>query len=252
MEQYSYWFQRTFPQPSQRQAFLEELIRGKPVSAANLRLGHLLIDRSVTGLVLTTNFDPFISEALRLFGVEPLICDHPLLADRIDPDRSVVQVVHMHGSHWHYDACNVVEEILGRAEREPRARRSMLDLLGDTLRFRSPIVVGYSGWPNDVFMQGLEERLGGLGDSIVLPYNIYWFCHRRQQVEQLPEWLTRHPNVRLVIPPEGRREPARESKTHDQDPTPSLSSPEAEEEPTLDAQEVFEALLKAFSVKIRS
>ena len=65
---YSYWFQNTYPQPVQRQRFLRKLIDGKPISHSNFRLAHLLSAGRLANLVITPNFDDFLSRALTLFG----------------------------------------------------------------------------------------------------------------------------------------------------------------------------------------
>jgi tetratricopeptide (TPR) repeat protein len=248
MSRYSFWFERAFPQPRERQALIDSLVRNKPISSANLRLAHLLIDQTVSGLVLTPNFDPFLTRALTMFGVEHLVCDHPLLADRIDPNRSIVQIVHMHGSHWYYDACNLATEIAARAQPAARTRRSMMALLADTLRFRSPIVIGYSGWPDDVFMQALHIRLGEPEDAVTLPYNVYWFCHSRAHADILEPWLARHPQVRIVIPED---DPIGTPRGTDPfgavaNPVPQVSGGASS---ALGARDVFEALLSEFGVR---
>src|SRR5512142_483974 len=67
MEEYSWWFQRAFHSPSDRQWFLRKLIEGKYISQANLRLAHLLLSKQIGNLVVTTNFDDFVSRSLSLF-----------------------------------------------------------------------------------------------------------------------------------------------------------------------------------------
>src|SRR5438552_1331145 len=75
--QYSHWFQEAYPQPAQRQRYLRELMQKQFISRANFRLAHLLLDRTVASLVVTTNFDDFLSRALSLFGRPHIVCDHP-------------------------------------------------------------------------------------------------------------------------------------------------------------------------------
>src|SRR5713226_8499639 len=67
IDTYSHWFSRAYPQPIQRQAYLRHLIENKPISHANLRLAHLLLDKTITNLVVTTNFDDLLSRALTVF-----------------------------------------------------------------------------------------------------------------------------------------------------------------------------------------
>jgi hypothetical protein len=54
------------------------------ISRANFRLAHLLLESTVTNLVLTSNFDDFLTRALDLFGHRPIVCDHPKTLERID------------------------------------------------------------------------------------------------------------------------------------------------------------------------
>lgn len=71
---------------------------------------------------------------------------------------------------------------------------TMAALLDKLLAYRSPIVIGYSGWDSDVFMAALRRRL-----LTSLPYNLYWFCYRREDIKTLPDFLI-HPDVYFVIP----------------------------------------------------
>src|SRR5215467_3152398 len=80
---YSHWFERAHPSARQRQQYLRSLIEGKPISPANLRLAHLLLDRRIANIVVTPNFDDFISRALTLFGKSHVVCDHPGTVERI-------------------------------------------------------------------------------------------------------------------------------------------------------------------------
>jgi len=64
IEQYSHWFEHAFPQPDNRQHFLRELMEKSHISRANFRLAHLLLDKTISHLVVTTNFDDFLSRAL--------------------------------------------------------------------------------------------------------------------------------------------------------------------------------------------
>lgn len=185
MGRYSCWFERAYPQPEHRREYLQRLIEGKPVSVANLRLAHLLLDNSVSNLVVTPNFDDFLSKALTLLGHHGFrVCDHPKTVDRIDVRSSETQIVHVHGTYWFYDQANLSGEIDARARRSDQTAFTMASLLENIFRERSPIVVGYSGWEKDVIMTALKRRLAGR-----LPYRLYWFCHRRDDVVLLPETL---------------------------------------------------------------
>ena len=42
MKDYSHWFDCAYPHAAERQQYLQGLLRGQPISAANLRLAHIL------------------------------------------------------------------------------------------------------------------------------------------------------------------------------------------------------------------
>jgi len=101
--------------------------------------------------------------------------------------------VHVHGSYWFYECCNLTTEIAGRAEVARDSSSTMSFLLDSILRTHSPIVLGYSGWENDVIMSALRRRLESM-----LPHNAYWFCYRAEEAERLPAWLKEHRNMFMV------------------------------------------------------
>ena len=171
IDTYSHWFERAYPHTIERQEYLRCLIEGKPISHANLRLAHLLSEKKVASLVITTNFDDFLSRSLTLFGYPHIVCDHPKTVGRIDPEGHDLQIVHVHGSYWFYDCCNLRGEIEDRAQPSSDTILTMGNLLDHILFQRSPIVIGYGGWDDDVIMTALKHRLR----SGALAYNLYWF-----------------------------------------------------------------------------
>jgi tetratricopeptide (TPR) repeat protein len=195
MDRYEQMLKLVHASAADRQAFLHGLIKDAPISPANLRLAHLLESRKLTNLVVTPNFDEMLTKALRLFGVDFVVCDHPKTVQRIDPNRAdLVQIVHVHGTHWFYDCCNLKGEIIGRAVRDDDTV-SMTDLLDGILAARSPIVVGYAGWLGDVIMTALE-RWSRQGSRKI---NLYWFCYRASEANDLPDFLRNHESVRVVV-----------------------------------------------------
>src|ERR1035437_2167860 len=124
LKAYSWWFEQCFPQPQQRQEYLRSLIDKKPISQANFRLAHLLLNQPITNLVVTTNFDDFLSRALSLFGEQHVTCDHPATTARIDPEKKELQIVHVHGSYWFYDCCNLAGEVSDRSENQAHSTAS--------------------------------------------------------------------------------------------------------------------------------
>jgi len=189
-EKYSYWFSRAFPQPEQRQNYLEKLMDHRLYSSAVLALANLLgaEHNTIGNVVVTPNFDTMVSGALRLLGHrEPLVCGQPASALLVDPACSRVQIIHVHGTYLSYDCCNLGAEMR-------RQERAVVPVLTGLLTHSAPLVIGYSGW-DDPIMTALHRRLKGR-----LPCNLYWFCHCREDYERLKPWLRRHPDCRFVLP----------------------------------------------------
>ncbi len=196
MRRYAYWFETVCRGREQRRRFLEEKIRGRPIPPAAYRLAHLLFAGAIGQIVVTPNFDDFLSRALTLFDKQHVVCDHPAEADRIDPESPEVQIVHVHGTYWFYDAANLMDELVEKAVVDSSRFTSLLDRLHALLYNRSPIVIGYSGWDRDVIMEALRRRLKG-----PLKVPLYWFCYNASDVDALPECLRSHPDVRVVVAP---------------------------------------------------
>ncbi|MAQ19426.1 MAG: hypothetical protein CMN30_32085 [Sandaracinus sp.] len=199
---YSFWLEQAYPDADQRRAYFRQKIVGRPLTDANLRLAHLLSSGALTRCLVTPNFDDFASRALTLFGRPHVVCDHPATTARIDLDSDDPQIIHVHGTYWFYDLINTDDEIAARAQ-GMRGGPGMSELLGDLLGRRVPLVVGYSGWEGDVVMQALKRRL-----QAPLRNQLYWFCFDRAAATALPDWLRDHPNVCLVVPADGERQPA--------------------------------------------
>lgn len=254
---YSYWLQAAYPQRMQRQALFREHIEKKPISHANFRLAHLLLDKSIANLVVTPNFDDLLQRALTLFGRPPVVCDHPQTVERIyhEQDENDIRIVHVHGTYWFYDCCNLRGEVEGRAYSSSQATLTMETLLAKILADRSPLVIGYSGWEGDVIMNALKRHLL----SRPSPYNLYWFSHRESEIEKLPLWLREHPDVIFVVPEDVPVQALAENngatldakgltEVAKQDDAGDLPNKE-KTEPTLSAQKVFGEMIQAFKLK---
>lgn len=236
-ERYAACMETAFPSAEQRRLFLHEQMRSVRLSAANLRLAHLLGAGHLTNLVFTPNFDEMLSQALRFLGYPVVVCDHPAMTGRLDPYRNEIQVVHVHGTHWFYDLRNLKSEIRVAAARNSLTPLSLPDLLAAVLLTRSPLVVGYSGWEGDVLMTSLRKRL-----RHQLRSNLYWFCFRRSEIEALPAWLKDHVDVRFVVSDApGPAGPAVR--------LPDPATDEGSTEPVLPARKVFEELILALGLE---
>jgi tetratricopeptide (TPR) repeat protein len=256
---YSHWFRQAYPQREQRQRFLRKVMETAFISRANFRLAHLMLNSTVSNLVATTNFDDSLSRALRLFGHSHVVCDHPRTTARIDLLSSDTQIVHVHGSYWYYDCCNLTEEIEDRARSSNETSLTMAALLDGVMRDHSPIVVGYSGWEGDIFTNALRRKL-----PAGFKNNIYWFCFRQEDAANLPSWLTPLDELCVVCPPPPKPDPspspdrAVESATGRPEDAKRLtrSGADAPAKPdsaaaqtTLPATAVFDELIRCFALE---
>jgi tetratricopeptide (TPR) repeat protein len=240
---YSHWFESAFPQAIQRQRYFKKLIAGKPISHANLRLAHLLSEKRLATLVVTPNFDDFLSRALTLFGQSHIVCDQPNNLEQIHVDSPDLQIVHVHGTFRFYDLCNSKQDIRERAADSRDQVMTMTSLLDDSLIRYSPVVMGYSGWEGDTIMTALVRRLKGR-----LPNNLHWFCYRRSDADALPDWLKNHRDVRIVLPPlVSPNKPDSQSADPQPPPEAKLTGILTESEPTLTAQSVLDKLVEALT-----
>ena len=240
METYCHWMERAFPQPRKRRDFFREKIEGQPISRANLRLAQLLLEKRLATLVVTPNFDDLLSRALTLFGATAIVCDHPSTIQRIDPESSDIQILHVHGTYWFYDLRNLPHEMSKLAQDPGNKAFTISSKLNEVLSRRSPLVIGYSGWENDVIMSSLRRRLD---EATPLGDPLYWFCYRRSEIESLPKFLKDHDNVSFVVP-----RLAAQNESPSPDALQKKSDPVAESSETvLDAIKVMETLVNVFT-----
>src|SRR5271170_552767 len=245
---YAHWLVEAHQTSKGVQRYLRKMMQDLPISKANLRLAHLLLDGRIAKTVFTPNFDDMLERSLQLFGASPLVCDHPLTVERMEPNARDIQIIHVHGSYWFYDCCNDPNEIKDRSSNE-----SMSQMLDYFLHDRSPIVVGYSGWEGDVIMNALQRRL-----KSKLGYPIYWFCYQNTALEGLPDWLTKSDFVRFVYPDEPVADMAAQTGTASSETSAgkphsmeALAAGEssAQRIPVLPSDKVFDALVTQFELK---
>jgi hypothetical protein len=247
LERYSCAFDAAYPHAVARQRFLRGIIESSAISPANLRLAHLLQSGAVASIAVTPNFDDLLTRALRLLGQRTIrVCDHPATVDRINHESDKdLQVIHVHGTYWFYDQCNLKGELGDRARASQDTAFTMVGLLDRILANRSPLVVGYSGWEGDVIMTALRRRLH---PNRRLPYRLYWFCHTADAVRTLPEWLVHHPDVYFVFHPHSRGLQGPPFARRASDPPPRGPHPQGEAETPLTAETVYEQMIRALKL----
>jgi tetratricopeptide (TPR) repeat protein len=150
------------PYPALRQAEMEALCGAGRPGFGYATLAQLMAESgSRFNIVLTTNFDDLVADALYLFaGVHPLVIHHGALSPYIRATRTRPLVVKLHGHHQ-FSPLNTHEET---QQVEPGLAAGVRSLLHD----RGLIFIGYSGSDD-----GIREVLEALPPE-ALPYGVFW------------------------------------------------------------------------------
>src|SRR5208282_3999602 len=215
IDQYSFWIEKAFPSQESRRRYFTELIAQKPITHAHLRFAHLLSKKKVANIVVTPNFDDLLERALWLFEKHHVTCDHPRTIERVDPLRDDIQLIHVHGNYLFYDIKNLKGELEERAK-FAESEVSVVEKLSSIMSQYSPIIIGYSGWENDIIMTALKRT-----HNFAARNNIYWFCYLEEESNSLPLFIKNNPNVMCVIPKSEIKIPI-SVKTDSTDPSGNL------------------------------
>lgn len=158
-----------FLQQEIRQLEVERLCDGKFPAFGYAVLATLVAQKKgVFNVVLTTNFDEMVPDALYLYTrARPLVIGHESLAGYIRPTRTRPLVIKLHGDFRLSPQNTSAETEMLKKEVE----RQIANLLHD----RGLIVMGYGG--ND---QGIAKMLKALPKES-LPFGIYWISGSEPQ-----------------------------------------------------------------------
>ncbi|WP_038877052.1 SIR2 family protein [Vibrio jasicida] len=115
-----------------------------------------------SGPVLTTNFDPLISIALRKISCESnkVVLHGDGSLEQFQSD--IINIVHMHGDWIKSDTMHTQSQL--RLNR-PKLKTSLSNILKNKTLF----VIGYGGW-DDIFMQALRDLM----DDDSANFNVIW------------------------------------------------------------------------------
>ncbi len=105
------------------------------------------------------------------------------------------QVIHLHGSYKFYNCKNTNAEIDASSSAQVFESVIVDDFFSSLMPERMPIVIGYAGWSQDIFMKHLAK----VAKRQQLQRNAYWFCYSANAINGLPKEITEHPNIRFVI-----------------------------------------------------
>ncbi len=194
-EYYSYWFGQAYKNKIHRQQYLKSIINKARISTSNLLLAQILNTKKIASTVITPNFDNQLLKSLNLLGNYDVFSAKNVL-DNIALSRNSldIQLMHVHGTYEFYDCCNLEQEITRIANES--GIKSTAGTIEEFLKNQAPIVIGYSGWEDDVIMSKIKERLL----YAPLPYSLVWFCFSNKDYEILPDWLKLSEDTLFVLP----------------------------------------------------
>ncbi len=152
---------RFFPNHRNGYHYLEKIMSNKNPGFGYHPLALMLTDGSGSNLVITTNFDSLIEDALFLYtDSKPLVINHELLAEYAgDPNikRPIIAKVHR----------GIFFDPLNRPEETDELKGTWRDVLTSVFHSYTPIVIGYGGGDNSL-MKLLED------ENIKMRNGIYW------------------------------------------------------------------------------
>lgn len=230
---YSYWFEQAYKNKMHRQQYLKNIMNDSKISMSNLLLAQILNTKTIATTVITPNFDNHLLKSLNLLGnYDVFSADNMLDNIALNANSKRVQIMHVHGMYEFYDCCNLenrdVEIIQGQEF------KTTPGTIKTFLKRKSPIVIGYSGWEDDVIMVKLRECL----EYEALPYKLFWFCYSGKDYEKLPKWLKENKEVVFVLP---EKKMDMRSKIENRE--------NKVEHPVLLAEDVLSALIVRFGFK---
>lgn len=230
---YSYWFEQAYKNKMHRQQYLKNIMNDSKISMSNLLLAQILNTKTIATTVITPNFDNHLLKSLNLLGnYDVFSADNMLDNIALNANSKTVQIMHVHGTYEFYDCCNLESEIAKIAQGQ--GIKTTAGTIEEFLKTKSPIVIGYSGWEDDVIMSKLKERL----EYAALPYKLLWFCYSGKDYEKLPKWLKENKEVVFVLP---EKKMDMRSKIENRE--------NKVEDPVLLAEDVLSALIVRFGFK---
>lgn len=144
---YSYFFQKAFPIPQDRDIFIKERFQNKSPSAGYLYFADYLI-RNAVKVVYTTNFDSLVKKAVHKLDEN---YDISLFADEMVPHlNSKLCVVELHGDYGYTFTKNTEEEL---ASLSLNCQKRLMACTTHKI-----VILGYSGSDQSV-MSALNELL---------------------------------------------------------------------------------------------
>lgn len=240
-EQYLYWLENAFPHKETRKRYIENLVKDKKIPESAIKLANILQSRKVSNLVVTPNFDTFVYQALKLFGENNvLVADSCKSAGKLNIENNSLNILHVYGTYEFYDCC-ALHYLKERNNLEDELF-SVRSFLRTALNGMSPVVIGYSGWEDDVIMSELKERF-----KMPLKYKMYWFCHTEEEYKNLPSWIKYYDKERKITRDDVVFVLPKEENIYGFEMDDNLSCTDFNE--TLDADDILSSFINEFDIK---
>ena len=173
---------RFFPKKENGYWYLEKVMEGCRPSVGYHTLALLLTKNNKHNLVITTNFDSLVEDALFIYTEKkPMVAGHESLADYIDPNIQRPIVAKVHRSLF-YEPINTPDNKL-----DPKWEEALQYFFASY----TPIVIGYGGGDNSL-MTFLEAR------TTKMRHGIYWCCRNGEDPGQKVKKLVADKGGNLV------------------------------------------------------
>ncbi len=174
-EEYSFYFEKTYPNAKDRRSYIDDLMRGAKPSFGHLALAHLM-KKDLSRIVWTTNFDRVFEDAVTsVFETSSVMT----VGDLGEPAR--IQTAYsenrwplyakLHGDFQSEDLKNTSDEL---ASQDDEMRRVFLG----TCRHQGLAVSGYSGRDYSV----MKVLADALEDGAGFPNGLFWFVREDEQI----------------------------------------------------------------------
>ena len=152
---------RFYPNYRNGYHYLENLMERSKPSFGYHTLALMLTELSGSNLVITTNFDSLVEDALFLYtNKKPLVINHELLAEfagDLNVKRPVIAKLHR----------GIFFDPLNRPEETNGLQGKWMDILEKVFQNYTPVVIGYGGGDGSL-MEVLEKR------DVAMKNGIYW------------------------------------------------------------------------------
>ena len=152
---------RFYPNYRNGYRYLEEKMENAEPSFGYYPLALMLAEEGGSNLVVTTNFDSLVEDALLLYtDKNPLVINHELLAEfagELNNRRPVIAKLHR----------GIFFDPLNRPEETKKLNGVWDDVLRKIFQNYTPVVIGYGG--GDSSLMGLLEE-----DSVRMKNGLYW------------------------------------------------------------------------------